>query len=245
MAVLLVVGLAIGPRIGADQIGQSKTWEVGSPGGSVDSPSPTPSPAKTPDGAPGGAPLRGANPAPGVGTSPTPTTTVIDTVRIGAGPDGDLVTTTPQGALELLTRLLPKGKTSGQASLGSSGAGPGMPYVQIYLDRGDGPGMVRLSVYRDRVGGDPAPGTVELTEVPGNCVQDKMITVYHRGGLQIDVLISTCLAWSGKENSPAPAVLSVDEAVAIAANPTWGTSLPEEIVAMGAKKFPTLARSNG
>jgi hypothetical protein len=244
LAVLLVIGLVITPRIdGADRAGQSETWDIGSPGGSVGSP--TPSPAVTPDSTRGGRSEGGAAEAPGVATSPTPTTTVIDNVRIGAGPDGDLMTTTPEGALELLTRLLPKGETSGQASLESSGAGPGMPYVQIYLDRGDGPGMVRLSIYRDRLGGDPIPGTVELTEVPGNCVQDKMITVYHRDGLQIDILISTCLAWSGKEMSPAPAVLSVDEAIAIAANPTWGTRLPADVVKMGAKRFPTLVRSNG
>ncbi|MEU0551627.1 hypothetical protein [Micromonospora sp. NPDC005979] len=244
LAMLLVIGLAAGPLTGgADQVGQSETWGVGSPGGSVDSP--TPFPAETPDSAPGGGSVAGAAEAPGVATSATPTTTVIDNVRIGAGPDGPSLTTTPQGALELLMRLLPKGETSGQASLESSGAGPGMPYVQIFLDRGDGPGMVRLSVYQDRLGGDSLPGTVELTEVPGNCVQDKMITVYHRDGLQIDVLISTCLAWDGKGSSPAPAVLSVDEAIAIAANPTWGTKLPAEYVKSGAKRFPTLARSNG
>lgn len=244
LAVLLVIGLAAGPLTnGADQAGRSDSWDIGSPGGSVDSP--TPSPAETPDDAPSGGFVRGAAEAPGVAASPTPTTTVIDTVRIGAGPDGALLTTTPQGALDLLMRLLPKGETSGEANLGSSGAGPGMPYVQIFLDRGDGPGMVRLSVYQDHLGGDPVPGTVELTEVPGNCVQDKMITVYHRDGLQIDVLIATCLAWAGKGNSPAPAVLSVDEAIAIAANPDWGTKLPAEYVRSGAKRFPTLARSDG
>ncbi|MEV1017742.1 hypothetical protein AB0I89_05735 [Micromonospora sp. NPDC049801] len=244
LAMLLVIGLAAGPLTGgADQVGQSETWGVGSPGGPVDSP--TPSPAQTSGSAPGGGSVAGAAEAPGVAMSAAPTTTVIDNVRIGAGPDGPLLTTTPQGALELLMRLLPKGETSGQASLGSSGAGPGMPYIQTFLDRGDGPGMVRLSVYQDDLGGDPVPGTVELTEVPGNCVQDKMITVYHRDGLQIDVLLSTCLAWDGKGSSPAPAVLSVDEAIAIAANPSWGTRIPAEYVRSGAKRFPTLARSNG
>ncbi|WP_422739118.1 hypothetical protein ACN263_07750 [Micromonospora sp. WMMD729] len=244
LVVLLLIGLAIGPRLGGDaQVGQPGTWDIGAPGGAVESP--TPSPAQTLDSTPGGGFEPDEPQAPGVGTSPTPTTTVIDTVRIGAGPDGELQTTTPQAALELLTRLLPKGTTSGAASLGSGGAGPGMPFVQIYLDRGDGPGMVRLSIHQDRLGGDPVPGTVELTEVPGNCIQDKMITVYHRNGLQVDVLISTCLAWAGKGNSPAPVVLSVDEAIAIAANPTWGTRLPVEIVAMGAKKFSNLARSDG
>ncbi|MFG1885740.1 hypothetical protein [Micromonospora sp. NPDC049102] len=238
LAVLLVIGLAVGSLAGgADGGGRSGEPDVGSLGGLVDTVSPSP----------GGGFGPGAGQSPGAAASPTPrpTAVVIDKVRIGAGPHGELLTTTPQGALELLTWLLPKGKVSGYASLESGGAGPGMPYVQIYLDRGDGPGMVRLSVYQDHLGGGPAPGTVELTEVPGNCLQDKMVTVHHRDGLQIDVLISTCLAWDGKEASPAPAVLTVREATSIAANPIWGTRLPAKFVESGAKNFPNLARSNG
>ncbi|WP_433309291.1 hypothetical protein ACQP0U_20235 [Micromonospora sp. CA-269861] len=243
LAMLLVIGLAAGPLgIGGDDGGQPGGLTAGSPGGLVDTA--TPSPAGSPGGAPGGF-LGGVDEEQGASVSPTPTPTVIDTVRIGAGPDGELLTTTPQSALELLTRLLPSGTTSGYASLQSSEAGPGMPYVQVFLDRGDGPGMLRLSIYQDHLGGHPAPGTVELTEVPDNCVQNKMVTVYHRAGLQIDLLIATCLAWDGKGSSPAPAVLSVKEATAIAANPTWGTKLPAEYVISGAKRFATLARSNG
>ncbi|MET8092875.1 hypothetical protein [Micromonospora sp. NPDC005220] len=245
LAMLLVIGLAAGPPdFGADEDGQPGALGFGSSGGSVDTSTSSPSP----DGAPG-ALAKGAdeeqreNPARLV--PPTPSTTVIDTVRIGAGPDGELLTTTPQAALELLTRLLPKGATSGYASLESGGAGPGMPYVQLYLDRGDGPGMVRLSIYQDNLGGDPVPGTVELTEVPDNCVRNKTVTVHHRGGLQIDLMIGTCLTWEGKGTSPARPVLSVEEATEVAANPTWGTKLPAEFVDTGAKRFPTLAGSNG
>ncbi|MFG1653358.1 hypothetical protein ACGFIE_25850 [Micromonospora sp. NPDC049275] len=247
LAMLLVVGLAAGPiGVGADDVGQPGGPNVGFPGGSVDIG--TPSPAASAGGAPGGI---------GTGTDgehrdgshrfvpPSPSPTVIDILRMGPEPGGELLTTTPQGALELLTRLLPAGKTSGFASLPSSGAGPGMPFVQLYLDRGDGPGMLRLSIYRDRLGGDPAPGTVELTEVPDNCVENQMVTVHHRDGLQVDLMISTCLAWDGKGNVPAPPVLSLKEATEIAANPIWGTRLPTEYVISGAKRFPTLARSNG
>ncbi|MEU8130813.1 hypothetical protein AB0B68_26680 [Micromonospora sp. NPDC049049] len=243
LAMLLVIGLAAGPLgIGADDTGQPGGPNLVLPGGSVDTGSP--SPADSPTGAPRGfEPGTDENPAPPVG--PTPSTTVIDTVRIGAGPDGELATTTPQGALELLTRLLPPGKTSGYANLESSGAGPGMPFVQLYLDRGDGPGMLRLSIYRDRLGDDPRPGTVELTEVPGNCVQSQIITVHHDAGLQVDLMIATCLVWDPKGTVAAPAVLSVEEATEIAANPTWGTRLPAEYVINGAKRFPKLARSNG
>lgn len=240
LAMLLVIGLAAGPfGVGADDAGQTGGSNVGVPGGSVDSA--TPSPAGSAAGAPGGF-EEGVDPR---SVLPTPSTTVIDAVRIGPGPTGPLLTTTPEGALELLTRLLPSGKTSGYASLHSSGVGPGMPYVQIYLDRGEGPGMLRLAVYRDRLGGDPAPGTVELTEAPGNCVQSQMVSVHHRDGLQVDLMISTCLAWDGKGTSPAPPALDVKEATEVAANPMWGTVLPAEYVINGAKRFSSLARSNG
>ncbi|MFG1893132.1 hypothetical protein ACGFIP_03920 [Micromonospora zamorensis] len=245
LAMLLVIGLAAGPLgVGADDAGQPGGPNLGLPSGSVDTA--TLSPTEPPAGAPGG--LEGDNkergdpfrPAP-----PTSSTTVIDTVRIGPGPDGELLTTTPQGALELLTRLLPSGKTSGYASLQSSGATPEMPYVQVYLDRGDGPGMLRLAISRDNLDGDPPLGTVELTEVPDNCVQNKVVTVHHRGGLRVDLMVSTCLVWDSKGTLPAPPVLSVKEATEIAANPIWGTGLPAELVVAGAKNFPTLARSNG
>ncbi|MEV5206538.1 hypothetical protein AB0K35_03535 [Micromonospora sp. NPDC053740] len=243
LAMLLVIGLAAGPLgVGADDAGQPAGPNLGLPGGSVDTTSPSPAAPSA------GAPVRfeeGADEEPGGLVPPTPSTTVIDTVRMGPGPDGELLTTTPQGALELLTRLLPQGKTGGYASLPSRGAGSGMPYVQLYLDRGDGAGMVGLSIYRDRLGGDPVPGTVELTEVPGNCLESQTVTVHHSAGLQVDLMIATCLAWDPKGTSPASPVLSVKEATAIAANPMWGTKLPAEYVRNGAKRFPKLARSNG
>ncbi|MEU1587051.1 hypothetical protein [Micromonospora sp. NPDC005710] len=243
LAVLLVIGLIAGPLgFGADDAGQLGGPSVGAPGGAVDT---APS---SPSGSPGG--FEGGTDEeqqedPSRLVSPTPSTTVIETLRMSPGPGGKLLTTTPQGALELLIRLLPRGTTSGYASLESSGAGPGMPYVQLYLDRGKGPGMVRLSIYQDKLGGDPAPGTVELTEIADNCVQDKMVTVYHRGGLQIDLMIATCLAWDGKGVTPALPVLTVKEATEVAANPMWGTRLPAEFVINGAKRFPKLAQSNG
>ncbi|MFE9192997.1 hypothetical protein ACFYL6_25685 [Micromonospora sp. NPDC007208] len=244
LAVLLVIGLAAGPfGVGADDAAQPAGPNVGGPGGPVAT---TPSPAEVPDGAAPGRFEGGADEDPrGDPYRPVPPTTVIDTVRMRPEPDGELLTTTPQGALDLLGRLLPKGDTSGFANLQSGGAGPGMPYVQLFLDRGDGPGMVRLSIYQDNLGGDPPTGTVELTEVPDDCVRNKVVTVHHGGGLQVDLMISTCLVWEGKGTSPAAPVLSVKEATSIAANPSWGTKMPAEFVISGAKRFPTLARSNG
>ncbi|MFF5052889.1 hypothetical protein ACFY1S_06885 [Micromonospora sp. NPDC000663] len=241
LVLLLVVGLAVGPfdRFGAVPV------DVGAPAGPVvGSSAGTPATASPPPplGAPGAAaapgPLRWA-PAP-----PT-ATRVLGTVGVGRKPVSGARTTTPQAALELLTRLLPRGKTSHYAMLPNDGAGPGMPFVQLYLDRGKGPGMLRLSIYQDERGGDPPPGTVELTELPDNCVQDRMVTVHHGRGLRIDLLISACLEGDGNNNPAATPALSVEEAVDVAANPLWGTEMPADIVASGAKTFTPLARSNG
>ncbi|MEV4118673.1 hypothetical protein [Micromonospora sp. NPDC049645] len=247
LAMLLVIGLAAGPLgVGAEDAGQRGGLNLGSSGGPVGTV--TPPPAESPDAAPGGSGKGadgGREGGPAGLVSPTPSATVIERVRIGAGPGGELLTTTPQAALELLTRLLPSGKTSGYASLRSGGAGAGMPYIQLYLDRGAGPGMLRLAIYQDDLGGEPAPGTVELTEVPDNCVQNKIVTVHHGGGVQIDLMIATCLAWEGKGQSPARPVLTVREATEIAANPIWGTKVPAEFVVAGNKRFSTLAEING
>ncbi|RZT79373.1 hypothetical protein EV382_2571 [Micromonospora violae] len=237
VVMLLVIGLAVGPLgDGADESAQRGGWNGGSPGDPVGTATPSP-----------GGFEKGVDDVEPEGqlVGPTPSPTVIDTVRIGVAPGGEQLTTTPQGALELLTRLLPRGKTSGYVILPSTGAGPGMPYVQLYLDRGNGPGMVRLSIHQDNLGGDLAPGTVELTEIPDNCVQNKVVTVHHRGGLQVDVMIATCRSWDGKGNWAAPSVLSVKEATEIAANPSWGTTMPAEFVQSGAKNFASVARSNG
>ncbi|MFJ5597743.1 hypothetical protein ACIP95_07360 [Micromonospora parva] len=245
LVMVLVVGLAVGPfGVGANDVGPPGGAAGGSPARPVGSA--PPSPVQRSDGPPGlmGVDDEGrANPF--RAGLPTSSTTVIGTVRMGVVPDGDLLPTTPQGALELLTRLLPEGKTSGYASLQGSGAGPGTPYVQLYLDRGAGPGMLRLSVYQGGLGGNPAPGTVELTEVPDNCVQNKMVTVHHPDGVQVNLMISTCVDWGAKGILPARPVLSVDEATAVAASPMWGTKLPAEFVVTGSKRFPSLARSNG
>ncbi|MEU8256664.1 hypothetical protein AB0C06_20645 [Micromonospora inaquosa] len=246
LAMLLVIGLAAGPL----GVGANDTAEPGGlTGGSPEMPvgTTTPSPVQSSEGPPG---AEGANDNqqadPLRAGLPTASTRVIGTVRIGAEPGGKLLTTTPEGALELLTRLLPGGKTSGYASLRSGeAAGLGMPYVELHLDRGAGPGMLRLAIYQGGLGGGPAPGTVELTEVPDDCVQNKMVTVHHPSGIQVTLMISTCLVWEGKGTSPARPVLSVDEAIEVAASPIWGTKLPAEFVVTGTKRFSTLARSNG
>lgn len=239
LVLVLVIGLAVGPF---DPIGGAP-GDAGPPGGL------SLGPPQSPAGTNSGPPPLGA--PPGVGSDlslrwaegPANAKRVLGTVTIRRKPVGATRTTSPEAALEMLTRLLPKGRISDYAIL--SDDVPGMPFVQLYLDRGKGPGMLRLSIYQDNLGGGPAPGTVELTELPDNCVQDKMVTVHHGGGLQIDLLISSCLVGEGIGNPPAVPALSVEEAVNIAANPVWGTELPVDIVIGGTKRFSTLARPNG
>lgn len=107
-------------------------------------------------------------------------------------PTGQLVKATPASVLELLTRLLPPGKTSGYGDLGRP-----LPFetpacsdriqtisacfrveplhVQIYLDRGQGPGMIRLTVrqyesldaLRRDIGGETCPAEYTCRDLPG------------------------------------------------------------------------------
>ncbi|MET8231126.1 hypothetical protein ABZS77_10660 [Micromonospora sp. NPDC005298] len=246
LVLLLVIGLAVGPfdPIGAvpGDAGPGHAGPPGGPGlGPPDGPVGTPS-GPLPPMAPGGVEsqhqLRWSE-------APANATRVLGTVTIRRKPVGETRTASPEGALELLTRLLPKGRTSDYAVLPGDGASPGMPFVQLRLDRGKGPGVLRFSIYQDDLGAGPAPGTVELTEMPDDCVAAKRVTVHHYAGLQIDVLISSCLAGDGIGSPAAVPALSVEEAVEIASNPLWGTELPADIVAAGTKRFSTLDRSNG
>ncbi|MEK8104100.1 hypothetical protein NKG94_01370 [Micromonospora sp. M12] len=169
---------------------------------------------------------------------------MIDAVRIGPGPAGPLLTTTPQGALELLTRLLPRGRPVVMRACTAAG-GPRYAVRPDLPGPRRGPGMLRLAVYRDGLGGDPAPGTVELTEAPGNCVQNQMVTVHHRDGLQVDLMISTCLAWDGRGDLAGTARPRREGGDRDRRQPDLGTQIPAEYVVNGAKRFSTLGRTNG
>ncbi|RKR92260.1 hypothetical protein BDK92_6698 [Micromonospora pisi] len=152
---------------------------------------------------------------------------VVTRLAIPPRPDGPRSPATPAGMLELLTRLLPAGKTSDYAR-----ASDGRSFVQVYLDRGQGPGMLRVEL-REKYG---FRGTVHYLEIPDNCVQPRIVSVDH-GDVVVDVMISSCLSWDGKRNADSLPAVTLDEATTIAADPRWGLELPAEVESTGGERF--------
>jgi hypothetical protein len=171
---------------------------------------------------------------------------------------GKRVTGTPQGALELLTRVLPEdAEASGYAQ--GDGEGPGETYVQIYADRGKGPGMIRFSIYDspkptaedteckpDETCYDlPDGGQVTLFDNRGNCVDGTLVSLWRADGLSLTLRISGCLMWDGKKNPRSAEAVTVQEAITMILDPRWGTELPKEIVDAGADRFKRLPHMQG
>jgi hypothetical protein len=191
-----------------------------------------------------------AGPSLAVAAHKATTTAPPTTAPVIAQPPGPKSATTAAAILYRLKQLLPSGQTSGYAQDGSL-------FGQIYLDRGHGPGMLRLDI--SRVGasrssecmatrGDltvecrklPDGAQVIITRIPDNCIQSLVVNVDHGNGVNVQLNVSTCLAWNGAKNPAGPAALTVDEAVAIAADPSWGTSMDSALVAAAQQAFPQL-----
>lgn len=187
----------------------------------------------------------------------TTTTAAAATEPAGGGviaqPPGPKSPATAATVVYRLTQLLPAGRTSGDAA-----ASDGSVFGQIYLDRGHGPGMLRLDVYRTPAGeprtchpsnsGDlstqcvtlPNGGRADITRIADNCIQSLVVDVDHGDGTGVQLNVGTCLAWNGRTNPPGPEALTEDEAIRIAADPSWGVTMDSSLVAAGASAFPHL-----
>jgi hypothetical protein len=152
-----------------------------------------------------------------------------------------------------LKQLLPAGSTSGYAGAGGA-------FGQLYLDRGQGPGMLRMDVAAGAAGngaryqctaaskGDvttecltlPGGARATVTRISDNCIQSMVIDVDHGNGADVQLNVGTCLAWNGKTNPPGPSVLTENEALAIAADPSWGRNMDSGLVAAAQQAFPHL-----
>ncbi len=193
----------------------------------------TPPGAPTPSGAPAlEAPRRFGAPAPPEATA-TASRVRIDVTR-GRGPQ---MKATSAAMLELLTRVLPPGRTS------NYGVATGDDlHVQLYLDRGRGPGMIRVSMGK----GAPPPGygadmaRLTIEHLADNCIQSTVVDAFRSDGTIVQVDIATCLAWDGKQNKPAGAALTAKQAAAIAVDARWGMTMDADLVLAGAKHFPSL-----
>lgn len=56
-----------------------------------------------------------------------------------------------------------------------------------------------------------------MLRVPGNRIESLMVNVDHGDGIDVRLMVSTCLAWDGKPNLPGPEILTEQEAIRIAA----------------------------
>jgi hypothetical protein len=181
-------------------------------------------------------------------TAAAPSAAAPSPAETSAVRTGKQVKATPAGLMELLTKTLPAGKTSNYAGVADNGGG--MPFLQIYLDRGRGPGMIRMGVL-DRVtlGGRVTnlPGGISYSSggIADNCIQHTMVTVRHADGSGVWFNLSNCLAWDGKQNKPSVQALTVEEAVEVGSDPRWGTTIDQALNAEGAKDFPHLPTEFG
>lgn len=180
--------------------------------------------------------------APTSATASTSTSTTASTST--PGPQSPV---TPAALVYRLQQLLPAGQTSGFAADGL--------LAQLYLDQGHGPGMLRLAVAH-QPSGRPDCGSsaaVQVTcehlsdgdlavvqRIPSNCVQSMTVMVDHPDGTEVQLMVSTCLAWNGKANPPCAPALTAAQAVAITDDPGWGMTMSSSLVAAAQQKFPSL-----
>jgi hypothetical protein len=196
---------------------------------------------------PSAAPVASGSPAlpdvpipkpPGLESSPIPMLSGLPSkVHIDVNRNrGRQLPATSGAMLELLTRLLPAGRTSNYAVATGDDL-----HVQLYLDSGRGPGMIRVSMATSMppgFGGDVAQVTID--HLAGNCIQSTVVGAYRPDGTIVQIDVATCLAWDGKQNKPTRAALTTDQAVKIAVDSRWGMTMDADLVAKGAKRFPRL-----
>lgn len=144
---------------------------------------------------------------------------------------------TSAAMLHLLTTLLPPGRTSHYGVAADNDL-----HVQLYYDAGYGPSMLRLTVGRAPARGPrPERGSiadVTVAYVPGNCVQDTVVSAAWPDGTTVQLDLATCLAYDGVRNPPAKPQLSEAEAVLIVSDARWGVTMDADLVRLGAQQFP-------
>jgi hypothetical protein len=174
---------------------------------------------------------------------------------------GPKVTATMSGALEVLLKLLPPGKTDHYAGQMPE---PHMIIIHLHLTTEKGTGMVVLNLSTNHylLGAfdpsgrcSPEPfelscsyrslpdGTkIHISRVKGNCTESTVVFAERVDGTSATVFIPTCLyAFNHGVGPPAPQVLTEDQAVSIVANPALAWSMASSLVEAGAGHFPSLS----
>jgi len=167
------------------------------------------------------------------------------TIRSGmADAGGSQRKATSAAMLHLLTELLPPGRTS------HFGVAPGDDLqVRLYLDEGAGPGLVKVAVGKEAPNGAEPPrgatASVTIRHMPDNCLQSLAVDAAWPDGTLVQVDVATCLDRAGDSPTRSddraettPLVLTVDEAVRVAADPRWGVTMDAALVSQGAREFP-------
>jgi|GEM_PF-1666221 len=165
---------------------------------------------------------------------------------------GDTAPVTAEGALELLTRLLPAGRISGYAK-GDPAESAGVA-VQLQLDRGDGPLLIRFSLSADQLPDDVLAagcaagqicyplangGTVIFDDVSDACLGGRSVRYHRADGTLIRLDLARCRGGPAR-STPLPTALTGQEALAVVLDPRWGGRLPADLVREGAVRFGEL-----
>jgi hypothetical protein len=240
---VLALGLGVAAATGVPAGGGgTQVGAAGDAGTSSPVTVPTPSPTATPP----------PSPSVTVGTRPVPTIGLDVAAPEVAGKPGSAALAGPSAVLVLLLDLLPAGRTSDHAG----GAYADFTGVQVYLNRGAGYGMIRLAVagFLPRAAAPCRAGdaairvscrdvggvVVETFEIEANCVQRRGVNVFRPDGFAIQINISDCLARRGAGVPVVEEVLSTDEAIAIALDPTWSPANLNYATRVGAERYPAL-----
>lgn len=159
-----------------------------------------------------------------------------------AVPSGNTLPATPATLAYRLQQLLPPGAISHVTSL------PIDPVtnVRLHLTTGHGTGMVYLAVYNGTLNcvvgtcGTQHGVRTSLILNGDNCIQSQIVEVAHSDGVLVEVDLSTCLDEGGAANLPAAQILTTQQAIALAADPSWGLRMNAPLVTAGGQKYPEL-----
>ncbi|MDR7277980.1 hypothetical protein [Catenuloplanes atrovinosus] len=168
----------------------------------------------------------------------------------------DLAPATAGAVLQLLTELVPEGRTGGWAYQPILDAEDGGAYVQLYLDRGLGFGMLRLYVgatepvtdgFDEKICQDAmscayltGTGLLVVEDSADDCTRRQVVSLYRADGVQVRLQLADCLMFNGREHPPGEVALSLQEAVTVVVNPVWSTRVPLEVVKTGDRTFEKL-----
>ena len=186
---------------------------------------------------------RRSGPPPGsvpVGPTGPPATAQARTLTIHSGAGGAgrrQKEATPAGMVQLLSDLLPAGRTGEPAV-----AAGDQRHVRLLLDRGAGAGLLGLRVDRLDMGTPrPARGTsvdVTVRHFPDRCAAAVVADARWADGTVVRLDVATCR--EGRRELPTRPALTPDEAIRIVADPRWGVTMDADLVDRGTRRFGEL-----